>query len=131
MKPNGTKTHAKTLTSNGRKGPGGLGRDAVVIFIAGRQAAQKICTGKVNSLLVAPEDFPLKYREQSRLKIVFGNLFFAVAPFLNNSLLLADPTLSGRILMSDFDSLHTLASGHLFFYESSEDGQYAQEIFCA
>ena len=95
MKPNGTKTHAKTLTSNGRKGPGGLGRDAVVIFIAGRQAAQKICTGKVNSLLVAPEDFPLKYREQSRLKIVFGKLFFAVAPFLNNFQILVDPTISG------------------------------------
>jgi len=29
------------------------------------------------------------------LRILFGKLFFAVAPFLNNSLLLVDPTLSG------------------------------------
>ena len=27
--------------------------------------------------------------------VFFGNLFFAVAPFLNNSMLLAGPTLSG------------------------------------
>jgi hypothetical protein len=31
-------------------------------------------------------------------KKFFGKLFFAVAPFLNNSLILADPTLSGNKL---------------------------------
>jgi hypothetical protein len=31
-------------------------------------------------------------------KIFFGKLFFAVAPFLYNSMLLADPILSGKTL---------------------------------
>jgi hypothetical protein len=35
-------------------------------------------------------------------KIVFGKLFFAVAPFLNNSQLLADPALSGIVLSCSF-----------------------------
>jgi hypothetical protein len=33
--------------------------------------------------------------------------------------------------MSGFDSQLTLASGYLFFFESSEDGQYDQKISCA
>jgi hypothetical protein len=44
------------------------------------------------------------YQEEAQLypltteaKVFFGKLFFAVAPFQNNSLLLADPTLSGNI----------------------------------
>ena len=38
-----------------------------------------------------------KYLDPVPLGRIFGNLFFAVAPFLNNSLLLADLSLSGIV----------------------------------
>jgi len=48
-------------------------------------------TGKVNRLPVVSEAFHVHFLEQSRLRKVFGNLKFAIAPFLINFLSLADP----------------------------------------
>jgi hypothetical protein len=49
----------------------------------------------------------------------FGKLFFAVAPFLNNLLLLADHTLSGIVSIFNNQPILILANRHIFFPRSS------------
>ena len=51
--------------------------------------------------------------ENFQLRIIFGKLYFAVTSFLNNSLILADPTLSGIVLTCRFVQEADLARSHL------------------
>jgi len=62
--------------------------------------------------------------------VFFGKLFFAVAPFLNNSPTLADPTISGIMLTVRYVHNPRLAMANLYLLKNGLS-QNPREIFVA